>query len=162
MRCPLDHELPEPILPAGYTLRLVEKKDVSSRAAAQYAALQSSTQWREYLQKYVHFMDSPGYPLCGDWVVLAPDGCVAAFCNVWYDAVSRTGQIEPVGTHPDFQRKGLGKAVMTAGMRFLQSKGMGATRICVIADNLPAIKLYESVGFRLVNKLLLHQKAIQN
>ena len=141
MRCPLDHELPEPILPAGYTLRLVEKKDVSSRAAAQYAALQSSTQWREYLQKYVHFMDSPGYPLCGDWVVLAPDGCVAAFCNVWYDAVSRTGQIEPVGTHPDFQHKGLGKAVMTAGMHYLQSKGMVATRICVLADNLPAINL---------------------
>jgi len=161
MRCSLERELPQPILPKGYTLRPVEETNAVSRAAAQHAAFQSSTPWQDYLQKYSHFMASLGYPTGCDWAVIAPDGCVAAFCIVWSDAVSRIGQIEPVGTHPDFQRKGLGRAVMSAGMRHLQSLGMRSVRICVLADNPTAFKLYESVGFRTVNKLLLHQKALQ-
>jgi ribosomal protein S18 acetylase RimI-like enzyme len=93
-----------------------------------------------------------------DWAVIAPDGCVAAFCIVWPDVVSRIGQIEPVGTHPDFQRKGLGKAVVSAGMRHLQCLGMRSVRIRALSDNPAAFRLYESVGFRTVNKLWLHQK----
>jgi len=45
-------------------------------------------------------------------------------------------------------------------MCHLQSLGMRSVRICVLADNPVAFKLYESVGFRTVNKLLLHQKAL--
>jgi mycothiol synthase len=90
--------------------------------------------------------------------VIAPDGQVAAFCIVWPDGMSKVGQIDPVGTHPRFQRKGLGKAVMFAGMRDLQNQGMRSVRICVLADNPAAIRLYESVGFRTVNKLFLREK----
>jgi mycothiol synthase len=160
MYCSLESELPQPILPEGYTLRPVDESNAFNRAAAQHAAFQSSTPWQDYLQIYKHFMASPGYPTGCDWAILAPAGCVASFCIAWFDTVSRVGQIEPVGTHPDFQRKGLGKVVISAGMRHLQSLGMRSVRICVLADNLAAIKLYESVGFHTVNKLLLHQKEL--
>ncbi|NTV36028.1 MAG: GNAT family N-acetyltransferase [Anaerolineaceae bacterium] len=160
MRCSLEHELPQPILPEGYVVRTVEESSVVSRAAAQHAAFQSGTPMQDYLQTYHHFMASPGYPTGCDWVVMTPDGCAAAFCIAWPDSASRIGQIEPVGAHPDYQRKGLGKAVILAGMRHLQSLGMRSVRICVLSDNPAAIKLYEGVGFRMVNKLLLHQKAL--
>jgi ribosomal protein S18 acetylase RimI-like enzyme len=156
----LERELPQAILPRGYALRRVREADTASRAAAQHAAFQSDTPWQDYLQKYRHFVGSLGYPQGCDWVAIAPDECVASFCIVWPDPVSRIGQIEPVGTHPALQRKGLGKAVILAGMRHLQSLGMLSARICVLADNLAAFALYESVGFRTVNRLLLHQKAL--
>jgi mycothiol synthase len=158
LRCSLERELPAPILPEGYTLRPIEEIDAINRARAQHAAFQSSAPLQEYLQKYSRFMASPGYPQGCDWAALTPDGRVAAFCIVWPDPMSRIGQIEPVGTHPDFQHKGLGKAVMSAGMRYLHSLGMHSARICVLADNFPALKLYESLGFRTVNRLWLHQK----
>lgn len=160
MRCPLERELPQPILPQGYTLRPVEETDTVSRAAAQHAAFRSGTPLQEYLHKYGHFMASLGYPKGCDWAVISPDGRVAAFCIAWPDAVSRIGQIEPVGTHPDLQRRGLGRAVMLAGMRHMQGLGMRSARTCVLADNPPALRLYESVGFRTVNRLLLYQKAV--
>lgn len=160
MCCSLERELPQPILPKGYALRPVRETDTVSRAAAQHAAFQSATPWQDYLQKYSHFMASLGYPQGCDWGVIAPEGHVAAFCIAWPDVVSRIGQIEPVGTHPDLQRKGLGKAVMLAGMRHLQSLGMLSARICVLANNPSAFKLYESVGFHTANKLLLHQKTL--
>lgn len=160
MRCSLERELPQPGLSEGYALRPVTEINADSRGVAQHAAFQSSAPLQEYLQKYGHFMASPGYPHGCDWAAIAPDERVAAFCIVWPDVVSRTGQIEPVGTHPDFQRKGLGKAVMLAGMQYLQSLGMLSARICVLADNPAAIKLYESVGFHTVNRLLLHEKTL--
>ena len=46
-----------------------------------------------------------------------PDGELAAFCTVWVDPETRTAVFEPVGTHPNHQKRGLGKAVMTEGLR---------------------------------------------
>lgn len=160
MRLSLGPELPLPVLPNGYVVRPVEETHALSRAAAQHAAFRSVKPLIDYSQTYSHFMASPGYPKGCDFAVIAPDGRAAAFCIVWPDPLSGIGQIEPVGTHPDFQRKGLGRAVMLAGMRHLQSLGMSSARICVLADNPAAFKLYQNVGFRAVNKLLLHQKTL--
>lgn len=160
MRLSLEHDLPQPILPDGYMLRPIEETNAFSRATAQHAAFHSVKPLQDYFQIYRNFMTSPGYPKGCDFAIIAPDGRAAAFCIVWSDPVNGIGQIEPVGTHPDFQRKGLGRAVMLAGMRHLQSLGMRSVRICVLTDNPAAVKLYESVGFRTVNKLLLHQKEL--
>ena len=60
-------------------------------------------------------MRSPVYCHNLDIVAIAPDGQIGAFCIVWMDPVNKVGLFEPVGTHPDYQRKGLGKAVMVEG-----------------------------------------------
>ncbi len=58
-------------------------------------------------------------------VAVAPDAKYAAFCTIWFDDVTRSAYFEPVGTAPQQQRCGLGKAVMCKGLRRL--KHMGAT-----------------------------------
>jgi mycothiol synthase len=161
LTCTLNRELPRPVMPEYYQIRQTEETDATNRAAAQHAAFQLDAPWQEYLQRYCHFMASPGYARGCDWIVVAPDQRVGAFCTVWPDAVSLIGQIDPVGAHPDFQRKGLGKAVVEAGLHSLQSAGMHSARICVRADNVAAIKLYEGVGFRTVNKLLPYRKSLK-
>src|SRR3954469_19375543 len=44
-------------------------------------------------------------------IVLAPDGTVASYCIGWFDPESGTLEIEPLGTHRDYRRQGLARAV---------------------------------------------------
>ena len=160
MECDLERELPQATLPEGYRLRKVEAADAVQRARAQHLAFEVDMPIEEYLDKYRHFMDSPGFARGREWIVAAPDGRVASFCMAWPDSASRIGQIDPVGTHPEFQRKGFAKAVMVAGLRDFQSGGMSIARVCVRAGNQAALGLYEGLGFRRTVKLLAYQKGL--
>jgi len=80
-----------------------------------------------------------------DLVAVAPGGDLAAFCTLWFDDVTRTAAFEPVGTHPDHQRRGLGRALMAEGLR--RVAGLGATLCTVGSYSEPAGALYASLGF---------------
>jgi ribosomal protein S18 acetylase RimI-like enzyme len=69
------------------------------------------------------------YPRDLDIVAATPDGAIAAFCTMWYDYVTRSAHIEPVGTVPEHQRHGFGRAVLTEGLVRLWS--LGATTAMV-------------------------------
>lgn len=86
---------------------------------------------------------SPGLGYCGG----RAGGEYASFCTVWFDALTRTGAFEPVGTAPDHQQRGLGKAVMIAGLQQLER--LGATIAFVSSFSPHALALYSSVGFNL-------------
>ncbi len=94
---------------------------------------------------YRNIQNAPLYRRDLDLVALAPDGSVAAFCTSWFDDVTRTGSFEPVATVPAQQRRGLGTAVMTEGLRRLQR--LGATQATVGSYSVHAGALYASVGF---------------
>ena len=98
--------------------------EVASRARAQYGAFGSEAPFERYMERFRKFMRSTVYCHNLDIVAIAPDGQVGAFCIVWMDSVNQVGLFEPVGTHPDYQRKGLGKAVMQEGLRRMQAGGM--------------------------------------
>ncbi len=103
---------------------------------------------------------SPVYDCEHDIIVVAPDGRVAAFCVFWLDPVNKVGLFEPVGTHPDFQRKGMGRALMLESLRRVKAQGMETAIVCADHDNAAAQRLYESVGFRMVNRLRLYAKNV--
>ena len=105
-------------------------------------------------------MGSPVYDHNLDIVAASADGQIGAFCIVWMDALNQVGLFEPVGTHPDFQRKGLGTAVMLEGLRRLQEGGMKQAIVSTFEDNEAAIKLYESMGFRIANRLGTYEKDV--
>ncbi|WP_396899164.1 ribosomal protein S18-alanine N-acetyltransferase [Mycolicibacterium sp.] len=70
---------------------------------------------------------------------------------VGYAGISRLGRIRPyeyeihtIGVDPDFQGHGIGHRLL-AGM--LEFAAGGTVFLEVRTDNVPAIKLYESVGF---------------
>jgi mycothiol synthase len=94
---------------------------------------------------YLNIQRAPLYRRDLDMVAVAPGGEFASFCTAWFDDVTRTGAFEPVGTAPEHQRHGLGKAVMTEGLRRL--KGLGATLVYVGSLTPGAHALYASVGF---------------
>jgi ribosomal protein S18 acetylase RimI-like enzyme len=105
-------------------------------------------------------MRSPVYTPEQDIVVVAPDGRFAAFCVIWLDPVNRVGLFEPVGVHPEFQRHGLGKALVQDGLRRMQEQCMNSAIVCAVCDNPAAHGLYQSAGFRDLDILQTFQKGI--
>lgn len=92
---------------------------------------------------YRNIQNAPLYRRDLDLVTVAPDGAIAAFCTVWFDDVTRSGVFEPVATVPAHQRRGLGKALLTEGLRRLQR--LGATIAFVGGYSTAANALYSSV-----------------
>jgi predicted N-acetyltransferase YhbS len=68
-------------------------------------------------------------------------GEILSFATLWFDGVNRIALLEPVGTRPDFRRRGLGRAVIYQGI--LRAKALGAERIYVGSDQ----AFYHSIGF---------------
>ncbi|NHI90312.1 MAG: GNAT family N-acetyltransferase [Candidatus Thorarchaeota archaeon] len=82
-----------------------------------------------------------------DLVTEAPDGSFASFVTVRIDPLTRMAELEPVGTHPDHRRRGLGKAVCAEGIRRVQKYNPTCIVILGAAPTEAAAKLYESLGF---------------
>ncbi len=157
----LDGTIPTAELVEGFKARECKGElEVAARARAQYGAFGSSASFERYLERFTNFMRSPVYRPDQDIVAVSPDGQVVSFCIVWTDLVNKVGLFEPVGTHPDFHRKGLGRAVMMEGLHHLQECGMRSAIVSAYEDNPAAIRLYESVGFQLANHLGTYQKDV--
>ncbi|MEW6404333.1 MAG: N-acetyltransferase [Chloroflexota bacterium] len=155
----LSGSVAEPPLPEGFNIRSSRgEADARLRAAASHASFGSSKPFDEYWPRTLRFMQSPVYVKEHDVLITAPDERVAAFCCVWTDDLNRAGYFEPVGAHPDFHRRGLGKSLLLEGLRRLQSEGMTEACVCAESDNPAAIRLYESVGFQKVKRLLTFTK----
>jgi mycothiol synthase len=160
LKCSLEEVVPPPCIPEGFQVRSVAGEgDAVPRARASYAAFYSDLPFDVYLDRYLKFMRSPVYLPERDLVCIAPNGQFSSFGVLWLDSVNQVGLFEPVGTHPDFQRMGLAKALILEGMRSMQKDGMASAVVCAGSDNLVAIWLYESVGFQLSDKLCTYGKS---
>ncbi len=155
----LSGPLDGPSLPEGFSIRASRgEEDAQLRSVCSSAAFGSTRPFDEYWPRTLRFMQSPVYVPEHEIFVVAPNGEVASYCIIWTDDVSKVGHFEPVGTHPEYQRKGLGKCLLYEGFRRLKAEGMGQADLCTNYNNPPAHALYESVGFRIDKHLLTYKK----
>jgi ribosomal protein S18 acetylase RimI-like enzyme len=159
MLCRLDEPVPEPVIPAGCQVRSVaEVGEISNRAAAQREVWQPWTVGSVSDEDYAYFMRLPGYDRDLDVVAVAPDGVIAAYVNGWIDPVNRIGDFGPVGARPAYRRQGLTRAVLLECLRRMQQRGMDRVSVSTGVSNLPAQRLYESVGFKIENQYMEYLK----
>ncbi len=137
--------IPEPELPSGFNIRVVAESDSAQLALARNSAFDESWSGQQYRDQV---MRKPGYRTERELVVVSPQGKVAAFTILWLDGVNQIGHFEPVGTHRDFQRRGLARALMLHALRELQVHGMQTATVTHAADNQPALALYSGLGFQ--------------
>jgi ribosomal protein S18 acetylase RimI-like enzyme len=145
---PLDERLPEPELPTGFRLRHLEgEADLDRRVAVHRAAYHPSRVTKE---SYTDVMAAWPYQPELDWVVEAPDGRFASFCLAWLDERTAVGELEPVGTDPEFERRGLARAVCLGALRALAAHG--ADSAVVYSGHPAAAALYRGLGFRPIGR----------
>jgi mycothiol synthase len=148
----LDLELDPPRVPDGYTLREMRgPDDIPARVEVHRAAFAPS---RMTVEKYELLVRQPHYAFDRDVVVEAPDGTFAAFAMCWADPIGEVGEFEPVGVHPDHQRRGLGRVVMRHGLRLLRAAGMRDAVVYSLRANVASEALYRSAGF---DEIALHR-----
>ncbi|WP_245818582.1 GNAT family N-acetyltransferase [Haloechinothrix alba] len=140
-------DVEQPVLPAGFRFRTAD--EVGPKAAVQ-AHLDAWTPSTYKTEGYPGVRQTTAYR--GDLHILveAPDGTMGSSTIMWLDEANKAAEFEPVGTHPDFRRLGLGRAMLLHGM--LLARAAGATRMtvaCLSAPGHPAARgLFYSVGFR--------------
>lgn len=156
----LDEPIPEAALPTGCQVRavLADAREIANRAAAQREVWQPWTVGNVSDDDYAALMRLPGYRRELDVVAVTPDGTIAAYVNGWVDPVNRIGDFGPVGALPAYRRQGLTRAALLEGLRRMQAAGMDRVCISTGETNTPARRLYESVGFRIVNRYLDYVK----
>lgn len=142
-------DLPTIQLPDGFTVQGVRNEDDGRlRAQVLHSAFRPDGDLEDFVAEYMQFIRSVVYNGDRDLFVRSPDGRGAAACTIWFDPVNAVGLFEPVGTHPDFQRKGLGKAVMAEGLRRMKAAGMRRAIVGFDPNNMAALALYTSMGFQ--------------
>ena len=80
-----------------------------------------------------------------DLAVEAPDGAIAGYALFWFDPVTRVGLVEPMRVEDAYQRRGLARALLTAGLARLAERG--ARRLKVGFDSEAGRALYVRAGF---------------
>jgi hypothetical protein len=92
-----------PRLPPGYSLRAVAGLE-EARAKLHLAAFPHGHISGEL---YARLIKSRHYRADLDIVTVAPEGGLASMALAWFDVRNKTGELEPVGTHPAHRQRGL-------------------------------------------------------
>lgn len=140
-------DLPAPVLPEGFRFLSAADVSVADAVKAHRDAWLGSSLTEAALGRV-----QQTWPYRADLhpLVRAPDGTLVASAIIWFDEATRTAEFEPVGTHEDFRRQGLGVALQVHGMHLARTAGARRMFVaCVGAPARPAARdLYYSVGFR--------------
>lgn len=79
------------------------------------------------------------------WLVAVDGDCVAGY--VGSQTVMGETDMMNIATHPAYRRQGIAGALVTALVADLREKGSRCLTLEVRASNVPAIALYEKLGF---------------
>lgn len=78
--------------------------------------------------------------------VLECQGRIAGYAGMW--KILDEGHITNIAVHPDFRRNGYGRRLICELLDIARREGIIAVTLEVRVSNLPAISLYESLGFK--------------
>lgn len=162
LRC----DLAQPILPAGYRWIEWSPELLDRHAAVKYRCFQTEKDGQVFpslgtadgcrrLMNYIAtnplFVPTTTWLLASDERV--PGGAMDCGTIQGLASVLESGAIQNVGIVPEHRGRGLGRALVQASLRGFLASGLTHVSLEVTAANVPAIKLYQSLGF-LVTKTL--------
>lgn len=139
---------PEPELPAGFKMGWLEPSlddlyvELHRAAWSTWAPSTYDRSAHAAVITMPHF-DRRLVPL-----ISASGGTLAAYCIAWLDPITRTVEIEPLGTRPAFRRRGLARAIVQEVVGRSADRGARSVIVWGAHRNAAALALYESCGFR--------------
>ena len=124
------------------SIQLMKEKDVDEVLHISNLSLKES--WsRESLLKEVT------NPLA-KYFLVKDDENILGFAGVWI--IFDEGHITNVAIHPEYRGKGLGEYLMNSLIEGCKSQKCNSITLEVRESNLPALKLYEKLGFKVAGK----------
>jgi mycothiol synthase len=140
-----DISRPYPVLdlPPGFRIEsLAENGDYDDRVATERTVFGS-----DYLDRnwFKGKSSAPSYSFDWDLSVISPEGQHVAFALAWIDRQNRAAQIDPVGTHPDYRRRGFAKALLSECFGRLHAAGIRRAYIESAPEPNISNRLYDSL-----------------
>ena len=84
------------------------------------------------------------------WLVAEENGTVAGY--IGSQTCGEESDVMNVAVHPDFRRRGIAEALVNALVAELKAIGSHCLTLEVRASNVPAIALYEKMGFSKIGR----------
>ena len=150
---------PAPSLLRGLTVRpLASEADIAARVECGHATFPGSTQT---VERYRTVAEAWLYRRDLDRLIVTDDGRVVAFALGWFDPATRVVELEPVGVHPEWHRRGLGGEVCRATLR--AARDLGAERAMIAADrtNAAAMALYAGLGLTISAEIVPYARPLE-
>lgn len=157
-----EERVPQVELPDNYRVRHFGAEDVAELTRVHNAAFAGSWGFSPYSEEQTAHragMANTSYrgirllfhgdQLAGyNWTLLMSDGR------------RRQGVIGSIGLAPEFRGRGVSKTILADGMQYLRSAGADYVRLEVDGSNVPAIRLYRSIGFRKTGELHWYERKL--
>lgn len=152
----LDGELPEPVVPAGVQIRtFVPGQDDQQWLRVNAAAFADHPEQAMIdLDDLEDRMAEPWFDPMG-FFVATRDGTMIGF-HWTKQHQDQLGEVYVLGIAPSEARRGLGKALLLTGLRWLQQQGNSRVKLYVEADHQAAIELYLTYGFTTVSRDVMY------
>jgi mycothiol synthase len=148
MRRSLRDPIEEPRLPAGTTLRTFrpgqDEAEWLSLNARAFAKHPEQGAWQRHdleLREQEPWFDPAGF------FISERAGVMTGFHWTKVEPEPRGGEVYVVGVDPGQRGTGLGRALTLAGLHYLRDRGLPEAMLYVDEDNVPAIRMYEGLGF---------------
>jgi ribosomal protein S18 acetylase RimI-like enzyme len=154
----LGDDLPPVALPDGAQFHAVAEYDIEGRAELHRDAWSVWGPSQFSAERYRKLRASTLYDPDLD-IVLTHEGRMVSYCICWLDDANKIGLFEPVGTRPSVARRGFGRLVLYEAFRRLRERGMMTAIVGTGDVNQPAVALYASAGFKVVEEIHTYVKA---
>lgn len=144
-------------LPAGYTFAdgtAVTPEEMGAAHALAFEYADDPVYPQRAVEGFRRMILTPDYRADLHLHVRGPDGDIAAFATMWYDAQNRIGILEPVGTAPAHRGLGLGRAAIYTLINKIRAEG--ALRVHVGSDQ----PFYQRLGFVIREKYSVWRKDV--
>jgi len=150
----------KPRLPDRFTMRWLEPELDDAYVALHRAAWsdKAPSTYSRVLHDTVTAM--PDFDRSMVPIAVAPDGTLAAYCISWLDPRTKTVEIEPLGTHPEYRKLGLGRAIVDEVIRRAAERGARSVLVWGAHSNAVAKHLYGSAGCRSRRVLREYRRAL--
>jgi mycothiol synthase len=149
----LSDPIPDPQLPAGFFIRPVNgNAEVEALVTLHRAAFGTDNMTIEERRA---MMSGPDYVPELDLVAVAPNDRLVGFCvcGIHTEENVVTGRSEgytdPIGVHPDFQKQGLARALISTGLKLLRERGLVYATLGTSSENVAMQAAARSAGFQL-------------
>jgi ribosomal protein S18 acetylase RimI-like enzyme len=160
----LDDSIPAAQVPMGFGIRhMAGEQEVQELVALHRAAFGSENM---NVEERLAMMRALEYDAELDLLAVAPDGRLAAYCmcSISQEENGRSGRneghIDSVATHPGFQRRGLARALLLAGLHKLKQRGIETAVLGTSSENVAMQRVAQAVGFRVESTTLWFAKPV--